>query len=213
MASRGGWLDISVPISDGMIRWPGDPAPHVSRSQDLGRGDDYSVTHLDISAHTGTHVDAPAHFFRRGETVDAMPPDAMIGPARVLRIQDPEQVTADELARFDVQPGERLLLQTHNSDRRWWEEPLSSSYVHLSPEAALYLAGQQVKLLGIDALSVDGPQSARYEAHRTLLSAGVWVVEGLDLTQAEPGQCELLCLPLRLAGADGAPARVLMRSS
>lgn len=204
-------IDISLPLRDGMICWPGDPVPHVTRAQDMGRGDRLNVTRLDMAAHSGTHLDAPLHFLRRGESIDQMPLDATVGPARVLPIANPEAVTAEELAGWDIQRGERILLRTANSARDWWEEPFCEQFVYIAADGARHLAERGVKSVGIDYLSVDGFDRDLNETHKTLLGAGVWVIESLDLTRVEPGQYELICLPLRLMGADGAPARALLR--
>ncbi len=202
------WIDISLPLRDGMICWPGDPPPRVTQATDV---DGITVTRLKMSAHTGTHIDAPAHFFQDGATISAMPPDAMIGPARVLSIQDPESVKEAELERWNVQKGERILLRTANSGSAWWEEPFREQFVFITATAARHLVQRGVRSVGIDYLSVDAGLDDLFETHQILLRAGVWVMEGLDLTEVEPGEYELICLPLRLVDADGAPSRALVR--
>lgn len=206
-----GWIDVSVAIRNGMIHWPGDPPVKVGLAESIARGDPANVTHLDLGAHTGTHVDAPRHFFEDRAGIDSMPLAAGVGPARVVEIFDPLKVSAEELGRHRPRRGERLILKTRNSERRWADEPFDERFVHLAPGAARLLADSGVRTVGVDYLSVGGLDDGEV-THRVLLSAGVWVIEGLDLSAIEPGDYELLCLPIRLAGADGAPARAYMRA-
>jgi arylformamidase len=205
-----GWIDASVPVRDGMVHWPDDPPVEISRAMSIAAGDAANLTRLAMSAHTGTHMDAPRHFVDDGETIEAMPLEVGIGPARVIEIADPRAVTEDELRERGIEGAERLLLRTRNSDRAWWEEPFDAGFVHIEPAAAELIAAAGVRLVGIDYLSVGGEQGGA-ETHRALLGAGAWIVEGLDLSRAGAGEYELLCLPAKLAGSDGAPARVLLR--
>lgn len=206
-----GWIDVSVPIRDGMIHWPGDPPVKVELAESIAKGDPANVTHLDLGAHTGTHVDAPRHFVEEGADIDSMPLAAGIGCARVVEIFDPEKVGEEELGRHQPRQGERLILKTRNSERRWADEPFDEGFVHLAPGAARLIADRGVRTVGVDYLSVGGLEDGE-ETHRALLSAGVWLIEGLDLAAVEPGDYELLCLPIRLAGAEGAPARAYLRA-
>jgi arylformamidase len=207
------WIDISVPIHDGMPRWPGDPPLVLERASSMDRGDEANVTRLTIGAHAGTHVDAPAHFLAAGAGVDEMPLDAMVGPARVLSFGEARPIARGDLEREAIREGERILLRTRNSDTSWFRRPFDPGYVHLSVEAAEYLARLRPRCVGIDYLSIGGfePDDRNPHAHRHLLGAGVWIVEGLHLAGVEPGAYDLVCLPLRLEGADGAPARALVR--
>jgi arylformamidase len=205
------WIDISVGITDGMVNWPGDPRVGVRRISDLSRGDVANVSAISFCVHTGTHVDAPLHFVDGAAPIDAMPLEAMIGPARVIEIHDPRFVMAWELESHALQPGERLLLKTRNSHRDWASEPFDEDFVHVTPEAAAYLAAKRVLLVGVDYLSVGSFRGGGDETHRILLAAGIWLIEGLNLAYASSGDCELICLPLKLIGAEGAPARALLR--
>lgn len=206
-----GWFDISVPIRDGMLHWPGDPAVRVQHVHSIERGDPANLTQLSMSAHTGTHMDAPIHYLPGAESIDMLPIGASFGPARVLAIASSGLISRRMLDSANVQAGERLLLKTPNSDRAWVERAFDPGYTALSAEAAHWLASRRIRLLGIDYLSV-GPDGAEgTEVHRALLGAGIWLIEGLNLAAVEPGCYELVCLPLRIAGADGAPARALLR--
>jgi arylformamidase len=207
------WIDISVPISGGMPHWPGDPPVVVERPSSMDRGDEANVTRLTLGAHSGTHIDAPAHFLAKGAGVDEMPPDTMVGPARVLWFRDARTITRAELEREGIRERERILLRTRNSDTPWYRQPFDRGYAHLSVDAAEYLAQRRIRCVGIDYLSIGGfdEDSENPRAHRLLLGAGVWILEGLHLTDIEPGEYDLVCLPLRLEGADGAPARAMVR--
>lgn len=206
------WIDISVTLSDGMVHWPGDPPAVIRRVQDMERGAPANLTHLDIGAHTGTHMDAPAHFVRGGKGIDQMPLDAAIGPCRVVEVLHPESVKADDLLPFDPRPGERLLLKTRNSRRRWERQPFDPGFVHLRADAGEFLSACGIRTLGVDYLSVGGYEADGVETHLALLRAGIWIIEGLNLGAVAPGEYDLVCLPLRLLGADGAPARAVLRA-
>lgn len=205
------WLDVSIPLSSAMPHYPGDPVPEIKRVQALEEGAEANVTHLSLSAHAGTHVDAPVHFFSGREGIDELPLDATMGRARVVHVPGDGQVRAEALRVHDPRPGEKLLLRTRNSDRRWWELPFQESFIGLTREAADFLAERRVGCVGVDYLSVAGFHEDSPAVHRTLLDAGIWIIEGLYLGEAAPGDYELVCLPLRVAGSDGAPARALLR--
>jgi len=194
-----------------MVHWPDDPPVEIGLSLSIAGGDPANVTKVSASAHTGTHMDAPRHFIEDGPGVDVVPLAAVMGPARVIDITDPEAVRADELEPQGLEAGERILLRTRNSLRRWWEEDFLPDFVHIDPAAAELMAAARISTVGVDYLSVGGTESGA-ETHRTLLDAGIWIIEGLELTQIAPGPYELICLPLRLDGADGAPARALLRA-
>jgi arylformamidase len=205
------WIDVSVTLRTGMVTWPGDPPAHISHALSIERGDPCTVSLLELGAHSGTHMDAPAHFVAGGTGIDTMPLDATIGPARVIVIDDPVSIKIEELEQHAIQTGERVLFKTRNSDRAWEADPFLEDFVYLSAPAAQYLVERQVRLVGIDYLSVGGFQADGVETHQALLSGGVWVIEGLYLGQVRPGEVELICLPIKIAGGDGAPARALVR--
>jgi arylformamidase len=200
------WIDASVPVRDGMVHWPDDPPVKISLAASIRDGDPANVTHLDCSAHLGTHMDSPRHFIEDGDGIDALPLEPLIGPARVIRIADPKAVRGEELADHALAAGERVLLRTRNSESPWWEEEFHDDFVGVALDAAELLVEAGVALVGVDYLSVGDA-----DTHRALLGAGVVVVEGLKLTDVEPGEYELVCLPVKLAGADGAPVRALLR--
>ncbi|MGH9630208.1 MAG: cyclase family protein [Bryobacteraceae bacterium] len=208
-----GWIDISVPVETGMVHWPGDPAVSVDRMSDMDRGDICNVRSMSMSAHTGTHMDAPLHFLRNGDGIDTMPLDATIGRARVIAIEDPKSIGRVELERHEIQPGERILFRTANSAGAWGTRCFLKSFVHVDSSGAEYLAGRHVQTVGVDYLSVGAYQGDGVETHQILLRAGIWIIEGLNLSGVDPGEYELCCLPLRIAGGDGAPARAVLRKT
>ena len=209
---QAGWLDLTVPVKDGMMTWPSDPPVKVSAVKAVAKGGSSNVSLLEMGSHTGTHIDAPRHFIEQGATVDRLSVADMLGRVRVVRCAGSPMVGAQELRKLVLRRGERVFLRTRNSDSRWWEEPFRCDFVALSLEASRFLADRRIRMLGIDYLSVGGYRSPDgAEVHRTLLQAGIIVVEGLNLSAVRPGRYDLVCLPLKLAGGDGSPARVVLR--
>lgn len=208
------WIDVSAPLYDGMVHWPGDPPVSIERIADMEKGDVCNVTKLAMTAHCGTHMDAPRHFVRDGVSLEAMPLELAYGRARVIEIEDPVSVKPQELRRHRLRSGERILLKTANSTRRWTSNPaFLEDYIYLAKESAPYLAERDVKMIGIDYLSIARMGQEGDETHRLLLQAGIWIIEGLDLHATAQGSYQMVCLPLRIQGADGAPARVLLSPS
>lgn len=194
-----------------MVHWPGNPPVRIDLALSIARGDACNVSSLALGAHTGTHMDAPRHFFEAGPGIDTMPLTAAIGPARVLAMNDATAIHAPALEPLAIQPGERILFKTRNSAGAWQSDTFDEDFVYIARDAAEYLAARHVLLVGVDYLSVGGYAHDGPETHRALLGAGVWIVEGLNLAPVAPGAYELMCLPLRLQGADGAPARAIVR--
>jgi arylformamidase len=203
------WIDVSVPVRSGMVHWPDNPPIELVRTMDMAKGDPANVSRLSLGVHSGTHVDAPVHFLADGAGVDVIPLDRLLGEARVVELEAPK-IGAAQLRAVDPRPGERLLLKTRNSARCWKTDQFLPDFVHVSLEGAALLAERRVRTVGIDYLSIAGMEEG-VPTHRVLLEQGICVIEGLDLSSVQPGSYELMCLPLRLAGADGAPARVLLR--
>jgi threonine dehydrogenase-like Zn-dependent dehydrogenase/kynurenine formamidase len=210
VADRDGWIDLTVGIRQNMVHFPGDPGVELKQTKHLDRGDPATVSQLSLGVHTGTHVDAPVHFIGGAAGVDEFSIDAMIGPARVIEILDKEIVTAQDLAAHDIRPDERLLLRTNNSSRCWNVDAFVDDYAYLDTSAARMLAERRVRMVGIDYLSI-GRGNEGPEVHRILLGAGVLIIEGLDLSRARAGFYDVVCLPLKILGGDGAPARVAVR--
>jgi len=194
-----------------MITWPGDSKVNIGREMEIARGDTANLTHLDMSAHTGTHMDAPLHFMENGKDISRMPLSAVIGEVRVLEINGVDVIGTEDLKRHEIKKDERILFKTKNSDLNWYDEPFNENFVHLSTEAAEYLANLKVQMVGIDYLSISGYKKNEARVHKAILQAGIWVIEGLNLTGINPGRYELVCLPLKILGGDGAPARAIIK--
>jgi arylformamidase len=198
--------DISVPIRPGMIVYEGNPGVHLERVDSIPDGAHANVSRLDLGVHTGTHVDAPLHFIEGAPGSESVELAPLVGPAVVV---DAMSAAADlderTLADLDIPPGaERVLLKTTNG-RLWERDTFTRDFIRLTGDGARYLIARGVRVVGIDFLSIGDA-----EAHRELLGNGVIPVEGLDLRQVEPGEYQLVCLPLRLVGSDGAPARAVL---
>jgi arylformamidase len=203
-------IDISRPIESGMIVYEGDPPVAITPHALLASGAPADVSLLRLGSHTGTHVDAPAHFLRGGRTVDQLPWDALMGPALVQEVDADRLIGRRELEPLPLGGHTRLLLKTANS-ALWSLGRFSKEYVALDPDGARYLLERGIRLVGIDYLSIEAWHSPGHPVHRRLLGAGVVILEGLDLAQVEPGTFELVCLPLPVRGIDGAPCRAVLR--
>ncbi len=206
------WIDISTPLASGMLVWPGDDPVTVQQTMFIEAGDPYNLTRLAMSAHTGTHIDAPRHFLPNGAGMEAMPLALMSGPALVINVDDPRAVRAHHIPSH-LPPGARILFRTRNSTHHLTQPDFAEEFVFIERAAAEALAAAGAALVGIDYLSVGGFHEDPRETHEILLRAGIWIVEGLRLAHVPPGPCELLCLPILLPGSDGAPARALLRPS
>ncbi len=205
------WIDISVPLHTGMVHWPDNPPVQIGRMLDMNRGDPCNVSTMSMGSHTGTHMDAPVHFIPTGQGINKMPLEAAMGRARVIEIQDSTSIKPDELRPQNIQCGERVLFKTINSTRCWKTDSFVEDFVYISQEAARYLAELAVQTVGVDYLSVGGFKKDGVETHRGLLEAGIWIIEGLNLSQVQPGIYDLICLPLKIVNSDGAPARAILR--
>ena len=204
--------DVSLPIRNGGLIYPGNPPISITAQQAISQGAGANVSRLDFGSHTGTHVDAPKHFFDDGAGVDALSLDVLMGPARLLAFEDSvTSIGEAELRAHDLSGVSRILLKTRNS--AWLASgstEFHKDYTYVAPDGAEYLAALDMKLVGVDYLSVEQFHSGHHKTHRTLLENGIVIVEGLDLSAPAMGPYELRCLPLRLVGLDGAPARAVL---
>ena len=205
-------IDVTVPIDSNLATYPGNTPFSLEGIKRLARGDSSNVSTLHLSAHAGTHVDAPRHFFDEGGGVESLPLEMLCGRTRVVELTTRKAVTAEDLAGFDLREDVRLLLKTANS-RLWGTPDFHQDFIGVSEGAARFLVDRGVKVLGVDYLSVEPYKTPGAPAHHVLLGAGTIVIEGLNLRDVEPGTYEMFCLPLALVGADGAPARVILRRS
>ena len=213
--SRPTIYDISLPIRNGGLVYPGNPAISITAQQAISQGAGANVSRLDFGSHTGTHVDAPKHFFDDGGGVDALSLDILMGPARLLAFADSVlSIGEAELSAYDLSGVTRVLLKTRNSS---WLASGSTEfhpdYTYVAPDGAEYLASLGVKLVGVDYLSVEQFHSGHHKTHRTLLEREIIIVEGLLLSDVPAGNYELRCLPILFPGLDGAPARAVLVST
>jgi arylformamidase len=193
-----------------MPTYAGEPGPRLEHLKQIARGDSANVTALSLGSHTGTHVDAPHHFLDGRSTVEAMRLDALIGPVWIVELTEQRHITASDLESASIPEGTtRLLLKTPNS-RFWDDDDFHTDFVGLTGDAAEWLVARGFVLVGIDYLSIEGFGSPEHEVHRSLLAANVIIVEGVDLRAVSPGVYTIVCAPLRVVGADGAPARVFL---
>ncbi|MGH2655300.1 MAG: cyclase family protein [Actinomycetota bacterium] len=205
-------IDVSLGIGPDLLTWPGDPGVEVVPAARLARGDPANVSELRLGSHTGTHVDPPWHFIDGGATIDAVPLEVLVGPAVVADLRGAGAVGPAELDALELPAGtERLLCRTRNSEL--WSRgrvEFPPDYVAITPEGARWLVERDLRLVGVDFLSVERDGPPDFPVHRTLLGGGVVIVEGLDLSTVDPGPYTLVCAPLKILGGDGAPARALL---
>ena len=204
------FLDVSVPLAPGIPAYPGNPEFELQPIKRIADGGSSNVSRVVMGTHTGTHVDAPRHFFDGAAGIDGLALDLLIGRAHVVDMPRRGGITVDDLARAGLREDLRVLLRTPNS-ALWNGTAFKQDYTYLTEDGARYLVAQGVKVVGIDYLSVEQFKKAGAPAHRALLSQGVIIIEGLNLSDAEPGMYEMYCLPLRIANGDGAPARVVLK--
>lgn len=207
--------DISLTITPDLPTWPGDPKLELERFSSMDDGAVYNATRLSACVHLGTHVDAPRHFLRDGRTVEQLPLDVLTGPCYVTQLPDGiEAITAEVLDRSEITSEmKRVLFGTSNS--HLWargESKFQTDFVAITEDGAQWLVERGVQLVGVDYLSV-APFDESIPTHEVLLKAGVVIVEGLNLSSILRGFYDLYCLPLKIAGSDGAPARAILIQS
>jgi arylformamidase len=203
--------DISVLLGEEALNWPGNPPYSRELVSAIEDGENANLSKLTLNTHIGTHVDTPAHFIAKGKTLDAYPIERWILPAQVVSIKDREVIQPAELANLDLRPGDALLFKTDNSTSgRCTNGVFSESFVHMSPEAADFCIAQKVSLVGIDYASIEKYGDNAFPTHHKLLGNGILILEGINLKEVPPGKYTLFCLPLKIKGAEGAPARAVL---
>jgi len=203
--------DATLPIEEGMITFPGDPLFRMEQFFVTSSGDPFNLSVLHIGTHAGTHVDPPAHYINGGASVDELPLDVLIGPGVVMGLPGCRCIDSDTLRKAGLQGCKRVFFKTDNSIRLG-EKTFREDFVYLTEDGAVHLVEAGVRLVGTDYLSIERFGNAGAPVHHILLSAGVVIVETLNLRDVPVGPCEMYCLPLRVRKGDGAPARVLIRS-
>ena len=194
-----------------MAHWPDDRPFDRVETEKIANGDACNLSEISTSAHIGTHMDAPRHYLPEGAGIETFPISAGVGRARVVAIHDAELIRVSELKPYRLTKGERVLFKTRNSEECWTTSKFQEKFVHIPHPTAAYLAECGIQTVGVDYLSVGGYDTDGPETHRTLLKAGIWIIEGLNLKDVEPGDYDLICLPLNIVGSDGAPARAVLR--
>ena len=205
------FIDVTVPLDADLPTYPKNLPFTLEATQRIAAGASSNVSALHMSAHAGTHVDAPRHFFDDQPGVEALPLDLLIGIARVIEVPSTGGVTADDLAAVHLANDVRVLIKTRNSVL-WGSQAFHADYVGVTESGARHLVERGVKVVGVDYLSVELFKTPGAPAHHVLLGAGTIVIEGLNLRGVAPGVYDMFCLPLRVVGSDGAPARVVLRS-
>jgi arylformamidase len=209
MTNENNWIDITITLEDGMVYWPDDIPAHFSKSASIEK-DKVNVTTMHLSAHTGTHVDAPLHFLADGGDVSNLSLNSLIGRATIIEIKNDKAITLEEIKNYPIVKGDRILFKTRHSSDDWSMQPFQRDYVYVSEEAATYLAEIGIACVGIDYLSIAEFNNGEV-VHRIFLESNIVIIEGLKLTGVDPGIYEMVCLPLKIKGADGSPVRVIIR--
>lgn len=204
--------DISLVITPDLPVWPGDQTVELERVSKMEEGEHNNVSRLALSVHAGTHVDAPFHFIANGKTIESLSLNTLVGPVQVIELPASVQlISSADLKEAVIDKGvERVLLKTRNSE--YWKQaglPFQKEFTAVSPDGAAYLLERGIKLVGIDYFSI-APFGDSIPTHRALLGAEVIILEGIDLSAISAGRYQLYCLPLKLGGSDGAPARAIL---
>jgi len=202
--------DITLTISESIITWPSDPKVSIQKTRLISKGNSCNVSELKFGSHCGTHIDAPYHFEENGIKIDQIPLDYLIGDVTVFNIKNKEKIDLEDIKSLKLNNINRVIFKTINST--YWKLPeFKSDFVYLTKEAARYLVDSSIKLVGIDYLSIEKYGNKGADTHHTLLKNGIVVIEGLDLSEVEAGNYELIALPLKIKDCDGSPARVILR--
>jgi arylformamidase len=205
-------IDVTVPLDAHLPTYPNNTPFTVEPIKRLAHGETSNLSSLHLSAHAGTHVDAPRHFFDEGAGIDALPLEMLVGRTRVIEITTRRGIAAGDLAPIDLSRDIRVLFKTANS-RLWGSAEFHDDYIGVTESGATHLVEHGIKVVGVDYLSVEEFRKPGAPAHHVLLGAGTIVIEGLDLRDVDPGIYDMFCLPLRVVGCDGAPARVVLRKT
>jgi arylformamidase len=203
--------DISIPLGAGAVDWPGLPPYSRELVSEMKTGGTADISKLTLTCHVGTHVDTPSHFILNGKNLDQYPVADWILPAQVISIEDSQAVRPSELTQLDIRPGEAILFQTDNSRMgRCVSGVFTEDYVYITPEAADFLIQKEIAMVGIDYGGVDRFDDSNMTIHHKLLGSGIRIVESINLKDIPTGRYTLFCLPLRISGAEGAPARAVL---
>lgn len=206
------WIDVSIPISSDLPVWPGDPAPQVTWLSQIISGEGINLSKIEMSLHSGTHIDAPSHFIEGGQSIDEIPLDLLIGEVQVIKVPTELNIIKDSfLNTLNYEIPEIIFFKTNNSFMHYLHEKrFIKDFVGIDRSGAKWLVDHKVKVVGIDYLSV-APYWDAAETHRILLEANVIIVEGLDLSRIQEGSYRFICLPINIKGREAAPVRVVVQ--
>ena len=213
------WIDISIPLGKEIPELFMEaserevPRSKVERFFDVEKGDKVTMSRIEMDSHDGTHIDSPLHFIKGGTSIDEMPINTAIGPARVIEIMNEKEITVEELEPHRIRQGERILFKTKNSPRVYSSRVYKGDYVAITPETAAYLADTGIQLVGLDFLTIANmkPPENITAVHMAFLKRGIYILETINLDGVTPGKYELICLPLRLDKGDAGPCRAVIR--
>lgn len=208
------WIDVTAPLDPATTPvYQGDAPIEFKWLHSMEKGEGFNLSSYTMGAHSGTHLDAPLHFVKGAASIDKIPLSTLIGPARIIDCSpNATKIDAAELNKHQWRGAERILFRTANSRKGWMVDPtFHKDFVYLAPDAAKLLADAGVKLVGVDYLSAEQFGGPAPDTHRTLLGKGIPIIEGLDLRNASAGNYDLILLPLRTMGREGAPARAAIR--
>ncbi|GAN32378.1 MAG: cyclase family protein [Candidatus Brocadia sp. AMX2] len=205
------FYDITLTISDTLVTWPADPAVSIRKTSLISQGSSCNLSELTLGSHCGTHIDASYHFEENGIKIDQIPLDYLIENVTVFEIKNKEKIDLGDLKSLKLNDCERVIFKTINSTY-WKFSEFKKDFVYITKEAAQYLADNDVKLVGIDYLSVEKFQNKHADTHHVFLKKGIIIIEGLDLSNVKAGDYELIALPLKIKDGDGSPARVILKS-
>ena len=205
------FYDVTLAISNTLITWPTDPTVSIRKTRLISQGNSCNVSELKLGSHCGTHIDAPYHFEENSITIDQIPLDSLIGNATVFDIKTKEKIDLEDVKSLQLKNVKRVIFKTINST--YWKLPeFKKDFVYITKEAAQYLVDSDVRLVGIDYLSVEKFGNKYADTHHIFLRKGIVIIEGLDLSNVKAGDYELIALPLKIKDCDGSPARVILKS-
>lgn len=201
--------DISVPLSSNLVAFPEDPKLEITSLNDIEKGDYYNVSSIKFCSHTGTHIDAPKHFFSNGQTVDNIPLTRCIGCAKVFDLTGKNFIDYDDIKDLNIEKNDTILFKTDNKNAML-NNRIKEDFVYITEKCAKYLASKKINAVGIDYLSIESLDSENSIVHKTLLKSGILIYEGIILTNVPEGKYEISALPLKFENGDGSPARIVL---
>ncbi len=206
------WIDLTIPVHDEMLIFPGDPVYRWQQVLFKSKGDVCNLSRMELGCHTGTHLDSPRHMIADGAVIEDFDINQLCGTAYVAQIEGGGDITADSLEHANIPAGvERLLLRTENTTRDLLNPPFQADFCAFDLSAAQWLVSKGIRVIGLDFLTIEHSPDQSFPVHKCMLGSGMAVIEGVATKDAPLGMVELVCAPMRLLVAEGAPCRVLVR--